>query len=433
MRISFVGHASILVNTGPVHLLMDPWSQGEVFNESWTLHPEPVLSEQDLAGVTHIWISHEHPDHLSIPTLRGIREDLRSRITVLFQSYYSDEIIKILASLRFKEVIELPRARFFSLAPEVEIYCRQVGHLDSSLAVRAEGKVVLNVNDCDLPVATMRSMSRDLGAVDVLLDQFSIAGWSGNADDINRKQESRQRMMRKFMQDIEAFKPRYVIPFASFIRFSHQENAHMNLQVNTIDDVAEQVDPSRLVVMYPGDAWDLSGPFLGTRRAMEAYREDFGRIKDLPVRTHDVVAMEKILATVAKRLQDMRHRYHDALLRWIPPVTFYLEDVERALEVNVRRGVREISLGRRDCMVCLSSQAMWYTFAYRWGLPTLGVSGRMTLNPPERPFRRLKKLGALYSSKIFTREASSFLHRRLLGYLWGRRGDLYSQFLQRVN
>ncbi len=432
MRIAFVGHASILVNAGPVHLLMDPWLRGEVFNESWALHPEPVLSEQDLAGVTHIWISHEHPDHLNMPTLKGIPEDLRSRITVLFQNHYSDEIVKILASLRFKDVVELPRARFVTIAPEVEIYCRQVGHLDSSLAVRAEGKVVLNVNDCDLPVATMRSMSRDLGAVDVLLDQFSIAGWPGNANDISRKEESRNRVMRKFMQDIETLRPRYVVPFASFVRFSHRENAHMNLQVNTIDDVMKRVDPSQLVVMYPGDRWDPAGPFPGTRRAVEAYREDFGRIKDLPTRTHEVVALEKVLATVEKRLQDMRRRYHDVLLRWIPPVTFYLEDLERALEVDVRRGVHEISLERSDCMVCLSSQAMWNTFAYRWGLPTLGVSGRMTLNPPERPFRRLKKLGALYSSKIFTREASSFVHRRLLGYLWGRRGDLYTQFLRRV-
>lgn len=432
MKISFVGHASVLVHAGPVHLLMDPWLRGEAFNESWTLHPQPVLSEEQFAGVTHIWISHEHPDHLSLPTLKEIPEVLRARISVLFQDYYSDEIAKILASLRFKEVIELPRARFFPLAPGVQVYCRQVGHLDSSLAVRAEGKLVLNINDCELPVATMRSMRRDVGAVDVLLDQFSIAGWSGNADDIQRKEESRQRVMRKFVRDMETLEPRYVIPFASFVRFSHQENAHMNLQLNSIDDVAERVDPSRLVVMYPGDVWDLSGPFAGTPRAVAAYREDFRRIKDFPVRTHEVVAIEKILATVDKRLQDMRRRYHDVLLRWIPPVTFYLEDLGRALQVDVRRGAREIALGRSDCMVCLSSQAMWYTFGYRWGLPTLGVSGRMTLNPPERPFRRLKKLGALYSSKIFTREASSFLHRRLLGYLWERRGDLRSQFLQRV-
>src|SRR5205823_562362 len=221
----------------------------------------------------------------------------------------------------------------------------QVGHLDSSLAVRAEDKILLNINDCDLPVSTMRSMRRDLGPIDVLLDQFSIAGWPGNADDARRKEESRRRVMRKFLQDIETFEPRYVIPFASFVRFSHRENAHMNLHVNTIDDVAERVAPSRLVVMYPGDVWDLSGPFAGTARAVERYRSDFGRIR---------------------------------------------------------------------------------------GLPTLGVSGRMSLNSHELPFRRLKKLGALYSSKVYTREASSFLNRRLLGYLWERRLDLYSHYLQRV-
>jgi len=80
---------------------MDPWLHGDVFNESWTLHPDPVFSEDDMARVTHIWISHEHPDHLSIATLRGIREERRSAITALFQNFYSDEIRKILVSLRW--------------------------------------------------------------------------------------------------------------------------------------------------------------------------------------------------------------------------------------------------------------------------------------------------------------------------------------------
>jgi hypothetical protein len=53
----------------------------------------------------------------------------------------------------------------------------------------------------------MRSVRRDLGPIDVLLDQFSIAGWPGNADDTRRKEESRQGVMRKFLQDIETFEP----------------------------------------------------------------------------------------------------------------------------------------------------------------------------------------------------------------------------------
>jgi hypothetical protein len=131
--------------------------------------------------------------------------------------------------------------------------------------------------------------------------------------------------------------------------------------------------------------------------------------------------MEKLLATVDKRLRDMRLRYQSLLLRWFPPVTFYLEDLQRALEVDVRRGVREVALARSDCMVRLSSQAMWHTFAYRWGHPTLGVSGRMSLDSRERPFRRLKKLGALYSSKVFTREPAS-VHRVSAPVRWQTAG-----------
>lgn len=81
-----------------------------------------------------------------------------------------------------------------------------------------------------------------------------------------------------------------------------------------------------------------------------------------------------------------------------------------------------------------SSQALWYAFAYRSGLPTLGVSGRFVLRKPERPFLRLKKLGSLYAEGLYTRRGGSDVvpSSRLVGYLWRRRGDLRSRFLQRV-
>src|SRR6202171_490726 len=86
--------------------------------------------------------------------------------------------------------------------------------------------------------------------------------------------------------------------------------------------------------------------------------------------------------------------------------------------------------------VRLSSQALWYSFAFRWGLPTLGSSARFTLQGPEGAFRRLKKLGSLYSSGLYTRKGTGgdkgVSSWALIAYLWQRRGDLYSQFLRRV-
>jgi len=47
---------------------------------------------------------------------------------------------------------------------------------------------------------------------------------------------------------------------------------------------------------------------------------------------------------------------------------------------------------KADCAVSLGSQAAWYAFAMRFGLPTLGVSGRFTINHSELAFAALKKL-----------------------------------------
>src|SRR5438552_8047812 len=74
---------------------------------------------------------------------------------------------------------------------------------------------------------------------------------------------------------------------------------------------------------------------------------------------------------------------------------------ERALEVDVRRGVREIALARNDCMVRLSSQAMWHAFHFRWGLPTLGVSG-------DRKSTRLNSSHQIISYAVFCLKKKKF-------------------------
>ena len=59
---------------------------------------------------------------------------------------------------------------------------------------------------------------------------------------------------------VSAFAPRYVIPFASFVWFCHEENFHMNDSVNRIDDVEtflRNETNATPVVLYPGDTWQV--------------------------------------------------------------------------------------------------------------------------------------------------------------------------------
>jgi hypothetical protein len=44
-------------------------------------------------------------------------------------------------------------------------------------------------------------------------------------------------ILDKFVRDIECINPDYFLAFASFVRFSHEENSYMNSSVNSLDDV----------------------------------------------------------------------------------------------------------------------------------------------------------------------------------------------------
>lgn len=108
MRLSLVGHASVIIEASDVRLLTDPWLTGLAFNDSWALHPEPRLRQEDLDSLTHLWISHEHPDHFSPASLHSIPSEVRARVILLFQRRYSSEVVDFFATLGFRDVIELP-------------------------------------------------------------------------------------------------------------------------------------------------------------------------------------------------------------------------------------------------------------------------------------------------------------------------------------
>ena len=69
MKITFVTHASILIETNGIRILSDPWWGGPCFGSQWWNYPEPYLSELDTGPIDYIYVSHGHNDHFHPPTL----------------------------------------------------------------------------------------------------------------------------------------------------------------------------------------------------------------------------------------------------------------------------------------------------------------------------------------------------------------------------
>ena len=93
MNIKFVNHASVLFQTSNVKILTDPWYQGLVFNNGWSLLDDNEININDL-DFNYLWYSHEHPDHFNIPDLLAIDEKKRRDITILFQQTKDQKVKK---------------------------------------------------------------------------------------------------------------------------------------------------------------------------------------------------------------------------------------------------------------------------------------------------------------------------------------------------
>lgn len=295
MKVTMLSHASVLIDEQPISICADPWFIGEAFNESWSLLCEPAMLPTRLQGVTHIWISHEHPDHLHFPTLKAIPDEHKAQVTLMYQEHFSSRMSRALGNLGFREVVELPLARWCDLDGHTSVLCCSVGSIDSLLAVRSRGVTVLNMNDCVLSHFASRAISRIVGPVDVLLTQFSIACWVGNpdAEDVAARHEVIERI-RKYA---DVFQPKIIIPFASFVYFSHNENRYMNKWVNTPDYVCEQLNDvkSRIQFLYNGDSWSSDNGFSCNGDPLERYRGDFRTIEGRLFISHPSSALNEIL------------------------------------------------------------------------------------------------------------------------------------------
>ncbi len=86
-------------------------------------------------------------------------------------------------------------------------------------------------------------------------------------------------------------------------------------------------------------------------------------------------SLAKTLDAVNRRIGDMQQKYQRWVLGRAPPVSIYVTDLDRAFVTDLRTGPKEIELPEAQCVLSLASQAAWYAFAVRFGLPTPGVSG----------------------------------------------------------
>jgi len=390
VRLTWVNHASFLLESDGVRLVCDPWIEGAVFNNGWKHISKTKMGYEDFAGVTHIWFSHEHPDHFFPPNLKKIPESIRRQIQVLFHETRDKRVVRACESLGFS-VRELPDGMPARIAEDFKVINGVNELIDSWLLIFAEGKTVLNLNDCVFPrKPEMQKIKRLAGEVDLLLSQFSYANWVGNPDDVAAQRSHAERKRSEMTAQIRAMQPRQFIPFASYVYFCHAENFFMNGSVNRIGDIHRFVTQELAqdtVVLYPGDEWEV-----GARResgeAIRKYEADLSGAQKAEPLTSAQVPVSQLQKAMEDLREKCRSKNNFLLINAMAPAVVRLSDLGVELEVSYRRGIREVK-GREPDLI-LSSDSLMYCIQTGWGGETLKINGRYEVpaqGNPERFFR----------------------------------------------
>lgn len=396
MKIEWVNHASFILEENGVRLICDPWLDGTAFDDGWGLLSPTMLSYEDFRSITHIWFSHEHPDHFSPPNLKKIPEDVRKNITVLYHATVDKKVIDYCDNLGFKNVIELQPDEWRYLSDDLRILNCTFG-ADSWLCVKNKDYTILNLNDCE--VAELRdamNIKKKVGDVDLLLSQFSYAGFAGNADDLAGRSHKALEKLKQMDVQIRATQPKMVIPFASFVWFCHEENYYMNKGINTVRDAYDFIahQGAKPVVLYPGEVWNLADDH-DSATSLRKYDVDYELVRNSPnlIRTK-TVPIETLQETVNQYLTRVRLLNNNWLLSRFKDANVYITDYKAAYRLSIRNGLTKTTLPYEACDIALSSEAFNYCLRFAWGGETIWIAGRLQI-PQYGNFRNFKNFTAV--------------------------------------
>ena len=396
MHIKFVNHASLIISSGKTKIFCDPWLDGSIFNNGWNHIIETKFDYETFREINYIWFSHEHPDHFSTGTLKSIDENIRSNITVLYQSTKDKKVLNFCKGLGFK-VQELPNKKNITLNDDFNLICGKSGFYDSWLYLNDKYNSLLNINDCHIDtIKDLKKINKDLGnrKIDILLSQFSYAAWKGNKNDSLLREAEAKNKIEILERQLENIKPKYFIPFASYIYFSHEENNYLNDKINKSYDLIDINKFTKTILMYPGDKWDPNENFSNTEN-IEKYKLAYSKIKDLEYSQSDVIEYEKLSESALKctnRIKKNNNQLLLNILKQIPfigimrDVHFYVTDLEQYLVYN-KNGLllqveqNEVSETIKKNAIKLSSNSLNFLFQFDWGLDTLLVNGRFNASP----------------------------------------------------
>lgn len=441
--LKLVSHASVYFNFGGIKLLTDPWLFGECFNSGWKLlktNSKDSLSDKEIQELNYIWISHEHPDHFHIPSLRYLASKIKNKknVQIITKNDYKSqkEINPFLNSLGFKNIKLLNHLEPYNISKNISLKVYLHRHVDSALLIfHNKNPLIINMNDCELNKKECIYLKNRFGSFPLLLNQFSIAGYNGI---VNNKELSNKKnlILSKMITHHLSLGASTTIPFASFCRFSNEDNNFLNKWHNSLDDVNKIFNKANLnlfCIKPPSNFIDLKD--IINKRRLPEENIDFLKIDiEKSLESLEYVYLEKV---ILDRLNQLITISNKLIFNFVERYFYiFISDIQTFIEIDLRKlKIKRKQFDKRNLSYMeINSQPLAHAFKNSFGIQTLGISGRYKFkNFCNVPFnwRVLRMLSSLDNNHIPFR-ISTLFNISFYIYIFERRATILEQLLQSI-
>jgi len=407
-KITFLNHASFIIEYNNIKILNDPYLSGSAFNNGWNLLQEFDHKEY-LEDITHICFSHEHPDHFSIPFLKSIDESKRSKITIIYQETFDKRVKNFCQKLGYR-FLEFENLIEKQIKENFSITIGKVPFYDSWINYKVNGKNILNVNDCVIEDPTVaKEIKKTIKEVHTLLTQFSYASYIPE----NEQKEKALKCLENIKIQDEILKPNFIIPFASFIYFSNTQNRFMNKNINTIEktyDYLAKNCKSNPIILAPNEIWNCQ--IKDNKKSLLFWKNIYDNLDNLDYyEEKNLYDKDELIDKSQKYIQKIHEKNNKLILKIlnklkiISSINIFITDLNIYLSFNIIDGLTEIFGVELDKnYVKMDSNSLAFIFDYEYGLDTLLVNARFqTIKKYKNNLIKSFSIGALNNTGRFIR------------------------------
>lgn len=415
-----IGNACLICHDhGPV-LVTDPWLSGPAYFGSWILsHRVPEQQLANAKACRFVWLSHGHPDHLSLPSLELFRGK-----PILLPDHRGGRIAHDLRGLGFPVTV-LRDGVWTELSSRLRVASIANYNQDAVLLIDLDGNLVIDANDAGDRGAS-RFLHRELPRFHKRTFLACLMGY-GDADMINFFDEQgrrvpplaaeRQPVGPQVAAILHGYGIGHFAPSSSQHRYQRTDSVWANAHITPTSAYHEGFSSDRGAQCLPafvqydllaGDYRRIDPP---SNAGITATPEQFGDDWTTPLERDDLAKLRAYF----DRCEHLRS--------WLGYVNFRVGDRDHVLDID-RRHARGITFAtpRQSLLAAVEWQAFDDLLIGNFTKTTLhgdwgGAVGAEALYPDFTPFvTKFGDNGGAHSAADLRAYFADYLARGFTGF-----------------